>query len=235
AFDGRWTAAAWALEGAALLWVGVRQQQRLARWAGALLILVSGFFYLHDATTNNPSALLTPVLNGHYLGGALIAIAALFGSWTLNRHRERLGSLDKVIAVMLFVWGLLWWLGSGSDEIERHLIRATHAAANVGLVALTVVLLELLGRRFRWAMASRVAPWGIVAMFPLLLAFSLLRVSHPLADYGYLAWPAAFAIHFWVLRRGETQRPAGLGVAHAIGCVRNATSPLGGPPRLRES
>ncbi|MEK6551496.1 MAG: DUF2339 domain-containing protein [Pseudomonadota bacterium] len=216
AFDGRWTAAAWALEGAALLWVGVRQQQRLARWAGALLILASGFFYLHDATTN-PSALLTPVLNGHYLGGALIAIAALFGSWTLNRHRERLGSLDKVIAVMLFVWGLLWWLGSGSDEIERHLIRATRAAANVGLVALTVVLLELLGRRFRWAMASRVAPWGIVAMFPLLLAFSLLRVSHPLADYGYLAWPAAFAIHFWVLRRGETQRPAGLGVAHAIG------------------
>jgi len=77
--------------------------------------------------------------------------------------------------------------------------------------------LELLGRRFRWAMASQVAPWGVVAMFPLLLAHSLLHVSHPLAAYGYLAWPAVFAIHFWVLHRGETETPAGLGVAHAIG------------------
>lgn len=217
AFDGRWTAAAWALEGAALLWVGARQRHLLARLAGALLILVSGFFYLHDVATSGPPAALTPVLNGRYLGGALIAIAALFGSWTLGRYHERLGALDKVVTVILFVWGLLWWFSSGSEEIARHLSFATRIAATVGFVALTVVLLELLGRRLHWTMAGRVAPWGVVAMFPLLLAHSLLSVSHPLAAYGYLAWPAIFAAHFWVLHRGETETPAGLGVAHAIG------------------
>ena len=34
ALDARWTAAGWALEGAALVWIGVRQQRVLARLAG---------------------------------------------------------------------------------------------------------------------------------------------------------------------------------------------------------
>ncbi|HTL25525.1 MAG TPA: DUF2339 domain-containing protein, partial [Burkholderiales bacterium] len=37
AFDGRWTAASWALEGAAALWVGTRQNRRLPRWLGIAL------------------------------------------------------------------------------------------------------------------------------------------------------------------------------------------------------
>lgn len=217
AFDGRWTAAAWALEGAALLWVGVRQQRLLARLAGAALVLLSGFFYLHDVITSDPYTVLLPVLNARYLGAALIAAAALFGAWTLDRHRERLGSVDTVFAVILFIWGLLWWLSSGNEEIARHLTRAPSAAANVGFVALSVVLLELLGRRFRWTMASRVAPWGIAALFPLLIGFALMWVNHPLAAYGYLAWPIAFAAHFWSLRRAEIDGRKGIGVAHAIG------------------
>jgi len=48
AFDGRWTSAAWALEGAAIVWVGVRQQRLLARLFGILLQLLGGFFYLDD-------------------------------------------------------------------------------------------------------------------------------------------------------------------------------------------
>jgi uncharacterized membrane protein len=41
AFDGRWTSAAWALEGAAIVWVGVRQQRLLARLFGILLQLLA--------------------------------------------------------------------------------------------------------------------------------------------------------------------------------------------------
>src|SRR5713226_8656811 len=37
AFDGRWTSAAWALEGAAAYWVGVKQGRRLPRAFGLLL------------------------------------------------------------------------------------------------------------------------------------------------------------------------------------------------------
>src|SRR5207248_2126189 len=37
ALDARWTSAAWALEGAAVLWVGVRQGRKLARAFGIFL------------------------------------------------------------------------------------------------------------------------------------------------------------------------------------------------------
>jgi uncharacterized membrane protein len=39
ALDGHWTAATWALEGAAILWIGFRQDRRLAIASGALLQL----------------------------------------------------------------------------------------------------------------------------------------------------------------------------------------------------
>ena len=46
AFDTRTTAAMWAVEGAGLLWLGVRQQRRLARAFGALLQIGAGLGYL---------------------------------------------------------------------------------------------------------------------------------------------------------------------------------------------
>jgi len=42
AFDGRWTAAAWALEGAAIVWIGVRQNKLLARGFGIFLQFAAG-------------------------------------------------------------------------------------------------------------------------------------------------------------------------------------------------
>jgi len=217
AFDGRWTAAAWALEGAALVWVGMRQRRLLGRLAGAALVLIAGFFYLSDVIGSDPYQILIPVLNGRYLGSALIALAALFASWILNRHRGQLGTTDKVLALLLMIWGLLWWLGSGSAEIERHLSRAPGAAATVGFTAMTVLLLEFFGQRLRWPMARFIAPWGMAVMLPLLLAYVSLWVKHPFEAFGYLAWPAAFAAHFWILRRREPDRPTGLPVVHAIG------------------
>jgi uncharacterized membrane protein len=43
AFDGRWTSAAWAIEGAAIVWVGVRQQRLPARLFGILLAVACRF------------------------------------------------------------------------------------------------------------------------------------------------------------------------------------------------
>ena len=42
ALDGRWTSAAWALEGAGIVWVGLRQRQTLA-WAFVLLVALAKF------------------------------------------------------------------------------------------------------------------------------------------------------------------------------------------------
>ena len=56
ALDARWTSAAWALEGAAIVWFGVRQKRTLARAFGMLLQVLAAFFYL-DSYHRDASAM----------------------------------------------------------------------------------------------------------------------------------------------------------------------------------
>jgi uncharacterized membrane protein len=84
AFDGRWTSAAWALEGAAAYWVGVKQDRRLPRAFGLLLQFAAGIAFVVDAGRSFSD---TPVLNSFYLGCVVIAAAALFCNWTIGRRR----------------------------------------------------------------------------------------------------------------------------------------------------
>ena len=42
ALDGRWTAAAWALEGAGIVWIGLRQKQTLA-WVFGVLVQIGAW------------------------------------------------------------------------------------------------------------------------------------------------------------------------------------------------
>src|SRR6202521_4017940 len=77
AFDGQLTAATWALEGTAILWVGLRQERRLARALGTLLEFAAGFAFLLDA---HYAAEALPVLNSHFLGPLMISVAGLFSA-----------------------------------------------------------------------------------------------------------------------------------------------------------
>jgi uncharacterized membrane protein len=48
ALEGRWTSVAWALEGAAIVWIGVRQQRLAARVFGIALQFLAGVAFLAD-------------------------------------------------------------------------------------------------------------------------------------------------------------------------------------------
>src|SRR6185436_3864555 len=117
AFDGRWTSAAWAVEGAAVLWVGVRQGRMLPRVFGLLLQLAAGFAFLFDA--QRPAGAV-PVLNSLYLGCVMVSVAGLFCSWYTQRNRDRVSESEVLAARLLFVWGALWWFVGGLMELDRH-------------------------------------------------------------------------------------------------------------------
>ncbi|WP_374691645.1 DUF2339 domain-containing protein [Accumulibacter sp.] len=225
AFDGRWTAAAWAIEGAALVWVGVRQQRLPARLFGILLQLLAGLFQLGESSAR---AGAWPLLNSVFLGGLLLTLAGLFCAWLLQREwrqePRRLRSAERLLAPLLFVWGAVWWTGSGLHEIDRHLPPSLHVNAAIVFFTASCLLFSWLERRLAWPAARHAA----LALLPLLLLSGLLsvgRVAHPFADLGYLAWPAAFAAHFFLLQRHEVDRPwqgdwlhaAGLWLLAAIG------------------
>ena len=73
AFGGHVVAAGWALEGAALVWVGFTQHRLLARTVGALLLFGAGIAF---GLMSGPVSRDLPVLNSAFLGSAAIAIAS---------------------------------------------------------------------------------------------------------------------------------------------------------------
>jgi uncharacterized membrane protein len=204
ALDGRWTAAAWALEGAGILWVGVRQKRLLARVAGMLLQLGAGVAFFHAW---NHGYAAVPVLNSFYLGCVFIALGGLFSNWILERHREAVREEERITAVALFGWGLLWWLAGGLHEIADH---ASHARSpHIALLFLTgtAVVFGVLHRTLVWRLAS----YPALALPPASALIALADATgfgkaHPLADLGFLAWPLSFAAQYWVLRRHETDQ-----------------------------
>jgi len=183
ALDGRWTAAAWALEGVAIIWIGVRQDRMLARAFGLLLQAGSGFFFLADVSA---PARDVPVLNGLYMGGLTIALAGLFSSYYLYRNREGLRDWEQVFHIPLLVWGLLWWFGAGIHEIGTHIHNDKLAMVATQLfITASLLFARLLEKKLEWK--TLIIPiFG--HMYAILLAMwmmFLLSFKHPMAYYGW--------------------------------------------------
>lgn len=204
AFEGRWTAAAWALEGAAIFWVGVRQQRLLARSAAVLLQFAAGFAFLVDVPAADGQL---PVLNSACLGAVLIAVAGLFSTWYLERNESQVHKAERLLVVPLFIWGALWWAAAGMLQIDRHVAAPYQDNATLMYVTASSVLLSLVARAGAWRVAAR----ACVAFTPLALlaaaATAAGAVAHPSARLGFVAWPAVVVCHFWLLRRHDDELP----------------------------
>jgi uncharacterized membrane protein len=203
AFDGRWTSAAWALEGAAIVWIGVRQEKRLSRAFGLALQFGAGGAFLLDPT-GQPAALA--VLNSAYLGAVFVSVGGLFCAWYLKRHRERVSKFEETVSVVLFGWGVLWWFGAGINEIRDHVSAAYRAHGVLLFVSGSCSAFSFFGRRIDWPDAKFPA-LGLLGLMYVLGLIDAVKAAHPLESLGYIAWPIAFATHLWLLHRHEKDSP----------------------------
>jgi uncharacterized membrane protein len=201
ALDGRWTAAAWALEGAAIVWVGVRQGKILARWFGVLLQFGAGAAFLFDASGAHAGL---PVLNSFYLGCVFISLAGLFCAWYLRRRRDRVSEAERLAAFVLFGWGVLWWYGAGANEINDHVMFRYYVHAVLIFVVISCALFSILHTSFEWREA-RYAALALLPLMVILAAVDAVQAAHPFEFLGYLGWPLAFGAHLWLLQRHEKE------------------------------
>ncbi len=212
AFDGRWTAAAWGVEGAALVWAGLRQERQLSRGFGYCLLIGSGVAFLTEAAL--PSGDL-PVLNGFYSGCLLVSGAALFAAYLLRRHSERLESWETGMEALLFAWGIMWWFAGGLREIHLHTLPAYADGAYLAFIALSCGVCGFLRPRLDWPLLD----WPAFGLLPAMAAFTfylfLTGASHPAVQGCYLVWPVAFGVWYALLRASDDRRPPLPGIVHA--------------------
>ncbi|HET7607408.1 MAG TPA: DUF2339 domain-containing protein, partial [Gammaproteobacteria bacterium] len=216
--DALWTSAAWALEGAALVWLAFRQQRRLALVAGVALQALSAAAYI----VKSPVAAEWPVLNGPFLGALVLAFAGFFSARLFDPEREnRTGhgalteAFAKAASIVLLLWAAAWWLFAGIDEIDRSVGYDIELAALLGFAAGTALLAIALAARLRWPRLN----WLSLALWPsagLLFAVGLLGVAHPAADFGWLAWPVAVGAMLAVLRAREALFGRLAGALHVL-------------------
>lgn len=202
ALDGQWTAAAWAMEGAALVWVSTRQARKLAIAAGLGLQLAAGAFFLGDGGLDTAGR-VWPLANSPCLGAALIALAGMLSSRMAELARDRWPRLLSVAAPALLVWATLWWLAGGLSELDAWLSMRQMAAAALVWFAASGALASLAARRFDWPALHAPAVLAVPGMALSLGLTALHATTHPLAGWGLLAWPLAVASALSGLRRGE--------------------------------
>lgn len=214
ALDARWTAAAWALEGAAIVWVSVRQPRWLGRAFGSLLIIAAGLSFARRFGFQSYDVIF---INGHFIGCLLIAVAALLGSVLLYRKHDGEQRWERSAHYLLFIYGVGWWFAGTLHEIDQHLSTLHQHAAVVALFALSALLAHGIGARSAFVTLRRLS-FGLAPVLVLLMLSLLPSFVHPFAYWGAAAWAAALTVHFHVLHREPQHgRSTWLPYLHAAG------------------
>ena len=184
ALSARATASVFALEGAALAWLGLRQQRWLPQLTGAGLQLAAAVALFIGATQYWPDE--PAIANPTFMGALLIALAGFASAWAYRREERAL------FALPYYLWGLLWWCGNGINEITRFVPSSSIADALLAFAAVTGWLAAEVHRKRPAAALALTTLAGFVVALPLALA-QMDAHRQPFADYGLWAW-LAFAV-----------------------------------------
>ena len=212
AFGAQVTSAFWTMEGCAVLWLGIRQDRHLARLTGIGLQGLAGFYFLAHYPELSRAA---PVFNDFYVGSFIIAMAGMASGLMLHLWGKKQQDSQQLANLLLY-WGLLWWAASSCTEIEKFVDFSNQFAAVLGYFATLAVLCELAGNRWNWpAMRATSLPYfGVIV---LIAVASVARHEHVLQGALTLVFPAAIAVHYWLLRRDEHQQAAlAVGLRHLL-------------------
>ncbi len=179
ALSARATASIFALEGAGLVWLGLKQGRRLPRWTGSGLQFAAAVAFFIGSTAWLRDA--TAVANPTFMGALLIALAGFASAWA---HRDA-GRSQPALA--WYAWGLLWWCGNGLHEVSRFVETVSRADVLLAFAAITGWLAAEVHRR---KPASALVLTTLAAMAVATpLAFAQADIhEHPFAGNGWWAW-----------------------------------------------
>jgi uncharacterized membrane protein len=210
--DHNLTGAAWAIEGAGLYWVGVRQNRWLSRIAGFALQFLAGTALAFDPVRPNGAL---PLLNTWFLAGLLLGVSSLFVAAQSYRARATLEREWRFVQVLI-AWGLLFVLGAGLGEIEARVPDAVRPGAQIAWLGTVALVLELIAGKITWQ-PGRYPGFALwIAMLGLLGRHHYLLSVQPFARGGFIGWPIYAAAMALILRRFVPQAHPITRYAHPV-------------------
>lgn len=201
AFDGRHTSGLWALEGAAIIWINMRQKNLFCRLFGTMLQFGAGIFLFADHHYQGQGV---PVFNSYYIGCVIISLSALFSAYLYNHYNEVVHRIEKNNSTILALWGMLWWFSSGIVEIRDFVAYQFEPMSGLGFIAGSVLLMEIIGNKYHAEFLRK----PILFLLPIMVfvALSQLDNTHPFMNGGILAWPAAFIAQYFMLYARDNEK-----------------------------
>ena len=187
--NATWTGIGWALEGAALVWLGIRQQRRLVRLGGYLLAFIASLSFVGgyldhlDAAAESTDLFL---LNPMFAGCLVMCLALGFIAYQMNLNRHQLFGSEGEFGIVALLVSVAFWLVAGTNEVQRVFASPAEIHMLIGLFGLSACVFALLGHRLQWAALVRTSLVNVPALYYLL--FNGLFYGHTFEEGGWIAW-----------------------------------------------
>ncbi len=209
ALDSEWTTAAWALEGAAMVWIGVRQKRTLARIFAILLQLGAAWTFIESVFY--PFGAIS-FLNSYFFSCVFLSTSALFSSYYISRHMNVLHRWERFLPIPLLIWGMCWWYYGGLRETDRHFIAIKEYNAFLLFGCASTILMSIIARKAEWKHLA-VAQLVLLPMMIFVMAIGYIDLSyrsHLFAGWGSLVWFVAFFSQYRMLHLFDSLWPVRL-------------------------
>jgi uncharacterized membrane protein len=198
ALDARSTAGAWALEGAGLVWLGLRQGRRLPRAFGyALLLLASGALVLATVFHGAPTA----IFNALFMNALLVAAGALAAAYVVQRPAAQAVLPlpgERIAEPLLIGLGLVWLLVAVAFQVDQFVVAPYELSGWLVGLSAVALLLTALSRRLAWPRLA-LPLMGFAPLLAWAVAASSGMLASPASGGGWWAWPLALATQAVVL------------------------------------
>jgi len=224
ALDARWTGAAWAIQGAGVVWIGLRQRRWWAAGMGLVLQLGAAIAFWGDPVRLRDAL---PFANGAFVGALVLALAALTSARLLQRQAQVDASHPVSRSAQPLHWLMLGlgvvqaWAGGWVELSALPSATVDDAWLAAALSAALLIAFELAHRPLRWPELR----WPARGLMLLALSASVAGVldhfgsaSAVWARYagglGGVEALALIALGLWRQRRDDEPRTAVHSVMH---------------------
>ena len=194
-FDADVSAALWSLEGAAVIWIALKQEKVYTRYFGELLLLASIFIYPNDVYEYRMSL-------AEYLGFIIIIIATFISAYLLDRHKEQLSKIDTYLSKVLLGLAIILWFMSTPMKLMTY-IDSNHLNAMILSLVLGALILFITTKFIQWkVLISTLQAYLVLGML-----FFFLNMTHssyfmhPFEGFGAISFGLLVFVNYLLLHQ----------------------------------